>query len=131
MKWTDADFELIKNTTLTAGQIAEMLGITAHAVYQQRSKCGIRQWKKPRAKPEYFAKSKYPCGYKTMKKYIMERDNYICAYCGNAADEMDHVVPRHLGGLDIPSNLVAACSRCNNLKGTSCRDCVVWKAQIS
>jgi 5-methylcytosine-specific restriction endonuclease McrA len=33
-----------------------------------------------------------------MKKYIMERDNWICAYCGESASEMDHVVPKHLGG---------------------------------
>ena len=130
IKWEQWMFDLIANTQLTAKEIAEKLGCSPHAVYQQRSKCGIRQWKKPKVKPEYHPASKYPAGYKTMKKYIMERDKWICAYCGEAASKIDHVVPKHLGGKDIPSNLVAACSRCNNLKGTSCANCQVWRQQI-
>ena len=123
-------FDLIADTKLTAKEIADQLGCTPHAIYNQRSKCGIRQWKKPSVKPISHPKSRYPAGYKTLKKYIMERDNWICAYCGEAASEMDHIMPKHLGGKDIPSNLVAACSRCNNLKGTSCANCQVWRQQI-
>jgi 5-methylcytosine-specific restriction endonuclease McrA len=53
-----------------------------------------------------------------------------CFYCGDWPDprftwgwtaypvrlEVDHVVPRHMGGPDDESNLVMACSRCNRAK---------------
>ena len=30
---------------------------------------------------------------------------------------IEHIVPRHHGGTDDPSDLALACARCNNLKG--------------
>jgi 5-methylcytosine-specific restriction endonuclease McrA len=47
---------------------------------------------------------------------ILERDQHICAYCGNEATQVDHIIPRASGGTDEPSNLVAACQPCNNRK---------------
>jgi 5-methylcytosine-specific restriction endonuclease McrA len=47
---------------------------------------------------------------------VLERDSYICAYCGNDADEADHIIPKVQGGKDEMSNLVAACKRCNGTK---------------
>jgi len=46
------------------------------------------------------------------------RDGYECAYCGETADTVDHVIPRSAGG-DVwsPDNLVASCKRCNSAKG--------------
>ena len=40
-----------------------------------------------------------------------------CAYCGEHADTLDHVVPRHEGGLTTKGNLVSCCRRCNGSKG--------------
>jgi 5-methylcytosine-specific restriction endonuclease McrA len=40
-----------------------------------------------------------------------------CRYCGRAADTADHIIPRHKGGTDDASNLVAACRTCNCSKG--------------
>jgi 5-methylcytosine-specific restriction endonuclease McrA len=62
-------------------------------------------------------------------KQILERDNYVCAYCGRRAHTKDHVVHKHrfrdprlaerLGfAHDSDSNLVAACWQCNNRRGT-------------
>jgi hypothetical protein len=52
---------------------------------------------------------------------ILRRDNHACRYCGASAPdvmlEVDHVVPRALGGRDEPSNLVAACDDCNGGEG--------------
>ena len=127
MKWTDADFELIKDTTLSAKEIAQILGITAHAVYSQRSKCGIRTWKKPPKKPVKYPSSKWPKHYRFYRQQVLLRDNYSCVYCGKKAETVDHVIPQSYGGDDLPSNLVAACWECNNLKGSSCPDCPRWK----
>ncbi len=58
---------------------------------------------------------------------ILERDNYVCQYCGldgRASFEnalimrVDFVVPRARKGKKAPGNLVACCTPCNTIKGT-------------
>jgi integrase len=41
-----------------------------------------------------------------------------CAYCGGAAEQVDHVWPLSRGGSHGAQNLVAACRRCNASKGS-------------
>ena len=52
-----------------------------------------------------------------IRERILRRDGYICQYCGQEANTVDHVVPRRLGGNDVDDNLVSACRRCNLSKG--------------
>ena len=127
MKWTNAADQLISQRHLTAKELAERLGITPHAVYQRRSRLGIKFW--PNPKPATFPKSRWPRSYKWYRQLVLNRDNWICVYCGSPANEVDHVIPKNHGGLDLPSNLVASCNRCNNAKGSSCVDCPRWKRQ--
>ncbi|GAB2977437.1 HNH endonuclease [Nocardioides montaniterrae] len=47
---------------------------------------------------------------------VLRRDRHRCAYCGERADTVDHLVPRSRGGTWSWLNTVAACSRCNNRK---------------
>ena len=47
---------------------------------------------------------------------LLRRDRYRCAYCGRAADTVDHVLPRCLGGRTTWLNTVAACGPCNGAK---------------
>jgi len=58
---------------------------------------------------------------------ILERDDYVCRYCGldgrarfeNALVMLDDfVVPRARKGKKDPSHLVARCTACNTIKGT-------------
>lgn len=53
------------------------------------------------------------------KREILRRDNYTCQYCGRRPRilTIDHVIPRHQGGLHSWENLVAACMACNRRKG--------------
>ena len=44
---------------------------------------------------------------------ILKMHDYCCAYCGDDANTVDHIIPISKGGTDDPMNLVAACSRCN------------------
>lgn len=40
-----------------------------------------------------------------------------CAYCGSAAESVDHVIPLSRGGAEAEENLVPACQHCNKSKG--------------
>jgi len=52
-----------------------------------------------------------------IKQRILRRDGFICQYCGQEANTVDHVIPRRLNGNDSDDNLVASCRRCNLAKG--------------
>jgi 5-methylcytosine-specific restriction endonuclease McrA len=56
---------------------------------------------------------------KLTRREVFRRDNYTCQYCGRHTSELtvDHVLPRHLGGEHIWTNVVAACPACNHRKG--------------
>jgi 5-methylcytosine-specific restriction endonuclease McrA len=58
---------------------------------------------------------------------LMRRDNYLCGYCGSAADTIDHVVPRSRGGAHIWENCVASCTRCNHRKADRLIEELGWK----
>ena len=55
--------------------------------------------------------------WKDQRLRVLKRDGYICAYCGEEANQVDHVIPRSKGGGHELDNLVACCSKCNSLKG--------------
>ena len=52
---------------------------------------------------------------------LFRRDQNVCLYCGQsflARDlSRDHVIPISRGGLDVWTNVVTACKRCNAHKG--------------
>ncbi|HVM09247.1 MAG TPA: HNH endonuclease [Acidimicrobiales bacterium] len=50
------------------------------------------------------------------RRAIFLRDNHRCQYCGAAAENIDHVVPRSRGGTHSWENVVAACRPCNARK---------------
>jgi 5-methylcytosine-specific restriction endonuclease McrA len=53
------------------------------------------------------------------RKEVFRRDDYTCQYCGRRTRNltMDHVNPRHRGGMYAWDNLVSACPACNRRKG--------------
>lgn len=56
---------------------------------------------------------------KALYPEVYRRDGPTCRYCGSSGKPMqvDHVVPRCLGGSDELVNLVVACRQCNARKG--------------
>lgn len=56
---------------------------------------------------------------KLSRREVFRRDNYTCQYCGKKVPNLtiDHVMPRHLGGKHIWTNVVTACPTCNHHKG--------------
>ncbi len=57
--------------------------------------------------------------WRKLRLRILARDDYTCRYCGGVADTVDHIVPRTAGGTEAPTNLAAACRKCNSRKGGS------------
>lgn len=54
----------------------------------------------------------------------MKRDNYLCQPCWSLgkvkpATEVDHILPKHKGGTDVPANLQAICKACHSAKTAS------------
>jgi 5-methylcytosine-specific restriction endonuclease McrA len=51
---------------------------------------------------------------------VLLRDGFTCRYCGRGAPsvvlEIDHVIPRRMGGRDVEQNLVTSCFDCNRGK---------------
>jgi 5-methylcytosine-specific restriction endonuclease McrA len=56
---------------------------------------------------------------KMTRREIFRRDNFTCQYCGRHMTDLtvDHILPRHLGGRHIWTNVAAACPACNHRKG--------------
>ena len=60
---------------------------------------------------------------KDKRYWFNKQDNGVCNYCGNRYPydqlEMEHMIPKELGGPDHRRNMQLACDTCNRLKGTS------------
>jgi 5-methylcytosine-specific restriction endonuclease McrA len=50
------------------------------------------------------------------KEHLLLGEKKVCAYCGDSADTIDHILAKSRGGKDEPENVVAACSFCNSSK---------------
>jgi len=55
---------------------------------------------------------------KRFRDEIYKSWNHKCAYCGDNATSLDHVIPRHKSGETTRKNLVPACRRCNASKAS-------------
>jgi len=59
-----------------------------------------------------------------LRSFIAARAGHICEYCRAHADyfstpfSVEHIVPKSLGGSNLPDNLAYACQGCNNIKFT-------------
>jgi len=54
--------------------------------------------------------------WRRIRAVVLKRDRYLCQYCGQPANTVDHRVPRKLGGGDELDNLAACCVRCQSLE---------------
>lgn len=55
-----------------------------------------------------------PCGGKSTREKVLNRDSFTCQRCGTAEDlEIHHIVPRSKGGTNTLHNLITLCQRCH------------------
>lgn len=57
-----------------------------------------------------------PDGWNAIRAKILKLDKFTCGYCGDRANEVDHIIPQSRGGDESDMNLVACCRKCNNVK---------------
>lgn len=66
---------------------------------------------------------------------ILRRDGWTCAYCGEFANTVDHILPESRGGEWTWGNLVAACVKCNgskdNLTPEEAGMTLLWNPRVS
>ena len=65
------------------------------------------------------------------RRTVLQRDAHRCAYCGGAADTVDHVHPRSRGGRHEWTNVVAACARCNHRKADRLLTEIGWSLDFA
>jgi 5-methylcytosine-specific restriction endonuclease McrA len=65
---------------------------------------------------KYFVKVPYRARVTLSRRAVFVRDGFECQYCGTAAENVDHVIPRSRGGPHSWENVVAACKACNTRK---------------
>src|SRR6266542_6765738 len=64
----------------------------------------------------YFVRVPYRARAALTRRAVFARDGWTCQYCGRAAENVDHVIPKSRGGEHAWENVVAACRRCNSRK---------------
>lgn len=68
-------------------------------------------------------------------RFVWERDDYTCQYCGvritTKADlTTDHVHPDSKGGREVYENMVTCCRKCNSRKDNkTCEEARMWPAR--
>ena len=70
---------------------------------------------------QYESKNQRKLMTKSLRKKIMERDQYTCQICGKYMPDqvglhIDHIIPVSKGGKSIPQNLQVLCDKCNGHK---------------
>ena len=62
-------------------------------------------------------------GSKKIRKFIFNRDNFMCLNCKSDTKlELDHIIPISAGGKNCLSNLQTLCKSCNSKKRDNFKD---------
>jgi 5-methylcytosine-specific restriction endonuclease McrA len=64
----------------------------------------------------HFVRVPYQARVALNRRAVFARDGHRCQYCGDSAENIDHVIPRSRGGPHAWDNVVASCRPCNARK---------------
>lgn len=108
-----SDYFLKGYSELNAEEIQQLIALCEEKLKDFESKRGDSVW-------EHRSRNrKLVSG--TVRYSVLKRANYRCELCGIKADdkalEVDHIVPKSLGGADDLTNYQALCYSCNASKG--------------
>ncbi|GMV52998.1 MAG: HNH endonuclease [Chlorobi bacterium] len=108
----------------SAHKALRLLFLTKAEMVEQKSSQAIRSVYLTYPFPSVIRLSTYLCvpfkKIELSRKNILRRDGFTCMYCGDRRLPLtiDHVIPRSRGGVEQWENLVCACVKCNNRKGS-------------
>jgi 5-methylcytosine-specific restriction endonuclease McrA len=91
--------------------------------WRERNPKKYKQWRLDNPDAVKLARRVCQHNRRQAKGKLLKRDaeqilDIPCAYCGVAAEHIDHCTPLSRGGRNDTSNCVGACARCNLSKGT-------------
>ena len=106
------DYHLIGFDELTKDEIAELVSICESKIDEYISKRGDSPWAHRKKSSGVISGS--------IRHKVLVQAKYRCLACGISAEhkalEVDHILPRNLGGSDELHNLQALCYSCNSAK---------------
>lgn len=78
----------------------------------------FRHWHLAKSYNGHLVRETYSNGVKndwwSIRKKVLERDNYKCVKCGQPAQEVHHLIPLSKGGTTTLSNLISLCKDCHD-----------------
>ena len=105
-------FQLVDFDALSQEQIGHLVALCQKKLDEYIDARGLAVWQHRRQSSGYISG--------TLRYEVLKKSAFHCELCGVAADvralEVDHILPRNLGGSDEPSNLQALCYSCNAMK---------------
>lgn len=105
-------FRLRNFETLTSNEVSALVALCQTKIAEYVGKRGEAIWAHRRKSSGYVPG--------TARYEILKRAKFRCELCGISADEkaleVDHILPRNLGGSDEEHNLQALCYSCNATK---------------
>src|SRR5215469_2697103 len=106
------DYSLCLDENLTESETARLVELCREKLAEYEAKRGEQIWQHRKLSSGYISG--------TLRYEVLKKAQFHCELCGISADvralEVDHIVPRNLGGTDDPSNLQALCYSCNSMK---------------
>lgn len=106
------DYKLNGFEELDSDQITELINICNDKLQSYIDKRGIKIW-------QHRSKSRSPIS-GSIKYQVLKRAHFRCELCGcmdsERALEVDHIVPKNIGGEDSINNYQALCYSCNAMK---------------
>jgi ATP adenylyltransferase len=106
------EYSLVGFENLTPAQTETIIEICKQKLDEYMARRGSKIWSHRKLSAGYISG--------TVKYEVLKRAKFHCELCGISADqralEVDHIIPRNLGGSDDTSNLQALCYSCNSMK---------------